>query len=172
MGLNSAGKCAERTITSIARISGYLGVGLLILMMLLTVLDVLLRLVFNLPILGSVEITEFMMVSLAFFSIGWATLAKAHVVVDLLARRLGIRRQARLNIILHLFYLVLYVFIAWQSALEALSNWRMDERSIVLEIPVFPFYFVVAIGCAVVSLVVLSALVKLIAQESRREPVR
>jgi TRAP-type transport system small permease protein len=171
MGFHSAGNCAERTITSIARISGYIAVGILILMMLLTVVDVFLRHVFNLPILGSLEITEFMMVSLAFFSIGWATLAKAHVLVDILARRLSSRTQARVNIPLHVLYLALYVFIAWQSALEALNNWRMDERSIVLEIPVFPFYFMVAIGCAVVSLVLLLGLVKLIAEETRREPI-
>lgn len=171
MGFHSAACGAEKAIHSIARISGYVAVGILILMMLLTVADVLLRLVFNHPILGSLEITEFMMVTLAFLSIGWATLEKTHIMADLLTRGLSTRAKARLNILLHFFYLGLYVFIAWQSALEALANRRMDERSIVLEVPVFPFYFMVATGCAVVSLVVLLALVKLIAQETRREPV-
>jgi TRAP-type C4-dicarboxylate transport system permease small subunit len=168
MQLRNQGKNLERVIVSITRVMGYVGCAVMVAMMLLTVVDVFLRRVLNRPILGSLEITEYMMVSLSFLVIAWATLEKRHVLVDVVFSRLPPRLQARFNIVLYILCLLLYGLIAWQSIPEALFNMRFDERSIVLGMPIFPAFFIVSIGCAMVSLVLLVHVAKLINEEIRQ----
>ena len=68
-------------------------------MVLTTVVDVFLRYLFNSPILGSYELTEFMMAILVFGSVAYTMVVKGHVTVDLVITRLPARAQAILECI-------------------------------------------------------------------------
>ena len=63
----------------------------LVALSLLTLLDVLGRYVFNMPVRGAVELTEALMVGVIFTGIVLATQARQHVTVDLLVMALGPR---------------------------------------------------------------------------------
>ena len=82
-----------KAVTSVVNKIGLLGAFTMIGLMMLTVADVFLRKFFNAPILGSYEITEFLLVVLVFFAIPWAALKKANVKVDLIVGELSERVQ-------------------------------------------------------------------------------
>ncbi|MFX0202441.1 MAG: TRAP transporter small permease subunit, partial [Candidatus Hodarchaeota archaeon] len=71
------------------------GVGAVVLavMMFLTASDVTLR-QFKLPIIGTDDITAFLMAILISFGLAYCTIKKGHVQVDFIVERLSIRTQA------------------------------------------------------------------------------
>ena len=81
--LSRVGLFLEKAFFPVSRFLLLIGQFVLVAMVLRTVVDVFLRYVFNKPILGSYELTEFMMAILVFSSIGYTMSVKRHVVVDL-----------------------------------------------------------------------------------------
>ncbi len=133
-------------------------------MMILTVLDVILRYLFNSPILGTFEITEFMMVFIVFFSLAYTQSQKGHVSVDIFVTILSERKQRFIELISHVIYFLLLLVITWKSVARAMELMGTKEVSATLSIPVFPFYFVVALGCAAMCIELLRDISKITRQ--------
>lgn len=147
-------------IKPIIRLGGYVAGVVLAAMMLLTVLDVFLRFVFNRPIRGGMEITEHMMGVLSFLAISYCATEGRHVKVDLLVSRLKDRGQTIFAIIGWALSLVLFIPMTLVYIPEAIDIQSYGEQSEVLNIPAFPFYIVVIIGCGLLSMVLLVELIK------------
>jgi TRAP-type C4-dicarboxylate transport system permease small subunit len=164
------GKCryAARVIYAVSRFIGGFGAVVLVAMMLLTVADVFLRYTFNRPIQGTVEVTEFMMVTMVFPAVVWCTLRKEHVKVTLVVSRFSLVVQAFFDSISSLLCLGLFSLISWHNFLAARDKWLTGEVSVLLGFPVYPFYLVVAIGCGMVGLLLLTNLVEIVARMGKR----
>jgi TRAP-type transport system small permease protein len=145
-------------IDSFGRAAGALSMAALVIMMLLTVVDVLLRYTLNRPILGSTEITELIMVPMAFAAIIWCTASKAHLHVDLLDR-ISPKIKNVLDIIFYFLYVALFSLMAWRTLLEALrmmpTGQSSGETTRLLSIPEYPFYMLISLACAIIVLLVL-----------------
>ena len=74
----------EKIIRRIIEFSGILAVFVLVTMMILTVIDVFLRYCFSRPIVGSQELIVLLMVCVVFLGLGWCTLNKNHIKVDII----------------------------------------------------------------------------------------
>ena len=70
------------------RVLALIGGGVLLVLMGYTVLDVVLRYVFNAPFSGSLELTEFAMSMIVFLGIAYCGWTGGHVAVDILERPL------------------------------------------------------------------------------------
>ncbi|MFQ5841932.1 MAG: TRAP transporter small permease subunit, partial [Thermodesulfobacteriota bacterium] len=128
---------------------------ILFFMMLLTIADVFLRKVFSKSILGTVEVTEFMMVIVVFFSLTQTEILNRHVKVDLLMSRLGQRTQGLIDMITQLVCFLLLGGITWSTLVYSAKMKAAGEVSQDLWIPVYPFVYIVAVGCALLSLILL-----------------
>ena len=124
-------------------------------MMMLTALDVILRYIFNSPILGVLEITEFMMVVIVFFSMSYTQAEKKHVAVDFFVTRLSERKQHIIDLMSYVIYFLILAGICWKSIAKGLELLATNEVSMTLSIPVFPFFFVVALGCVAMCLILM-----------------
>ena len=125
-------------------------------MMLLTAMDVLLRYIFNRPISGSYEISEYMMAIVVSTGLAYCAVVKGHVVVDLVISRFPSRVQAILNSIHLLISFALFVVITRQSYLYILTMKESSITSAVLLIPVFPFIAILTIGLGIYTLQLLA----------------
>lgn len=132
----------------------------LVVMMLLTGLDVTLRYLFNSPIPGSIELTQYMMPIIITFGLAQCAKEKGHVNVELFISKLSGRKKAFMNSIINLFFFTLFGLITWQSILRALGMIASGLKSEVLSFPIFPFVLMVSLGCGVLSLVVLMDFIK------------
>lgn len=151
-------------VNRISRWSNYLGVGVLIIMMLLTVSDVLLRYLFNSPILGTLELTEYMMVPVVFLGLAWCAVRRENIKVDILVSRLKTRPRAILDSLTCFLSLVVMVFITWQNFLETGNIWDSYRVSDILHVPAYPFFVVLTLGCFLLCIVLLINLVENIVQ--------
>lgn len=132
----------------VTKILSYAAAFVLFGMMLLTTFDVVGRYLFHAPILGVFEITEFMLVCVVFLSLAYTQYLKGHIEVDILVDRFSKRGRDIIGIVNYGLSFLLLLLITWKSlerGFEVLDN---KECSGTLNIPVFPFVFVVALGCA------------------------
>jgi TRAP-type C4-dicarboxylate transport system permease small subunit len=151
-----SGKVADRIIRWI----NHAGVTVLAMMMFLTVTDVTLRYGFNKPVLGSFEITEFMMTILAACTIGYAAVLKAHVNVDLVFTRLPERIQGIISVFTSLVCVAFFGLMSWRNIYQSSVLRNAHSVSSALSIPEFPFVFILGIGFGIIALVFLVELLK------------
>ena len=139
----------------VSRLTSRIASGILFLMMLLTIADVFMRKVFSRSILGTVELTEFMLVILIFFSLAQAEVLNSHVKVDLVMSRFGERAQGLVDMITQLACFLLSGLITWSTVIYSEEMGASREVSQDLWIPIYPFVYIVALGCAIFSLTLL-----------------
>ena len=163
---------ANTFINGLGRTLGTVGIIVLVVMMILTGTDVFLRYVFNKPILGSAEITEFMMLALGFTAIAWCTATKAHIKVDILSNYIPDTGKILSDTLFYILYLLLSAFIAWRSFLEAMAvrptSIAAGARSSILDIPYYPFYMFISIVFGLIALMLLIYIGQSIAQVVKR----
>ncbi len=158
--LDRVGHFLEKSIYPVSRFLHHVGQWVVVLMVLLTVTDVCLRYIFNRPILGSYEITQFMMAILIFASVGYTMAVKEHVSVDLVITKLPKRVRALLEAITCVLACGLFAVAAWRTVVHVGTTWKRHDVSADLFIPVSPFVLFVALGLAVLSLVLFVQFVK------------
>lgn len=122
-------------------------------MMLLTVADVVLRWIFDHPIIGTTEITESMMTCIAFFALAWCAAENSHLKVDLIVDRLPPKVQAVIDSLTTLGGLCLVALIAWRSFLEGIAVQQMHLISSLIKLPAYPFYYIIAAGSVILCVV-------------------
>jgi len=127
----------------------------LFVMMVLTMVDVFGRKVFSHSIHGAVELTEFLLVILIFFSLAQTEVRNGHVQIDLILSKFGKRVQGVVNAITQLSGSVLCGLITWSTFLYAEKMRLSGEVSQDLWIPKFPFVYVVALGCGILAFTLL-----------------
>jgi TRAP-type transport system small permease protein len=129
-------------------------------MMFLTFFDVGGRNLVNKPIIGSYEITEFMMVLLVAFGLSFCARHKGHIRVDVILAYASRKTTRWFNIIAYAFSLIFYILITWQGWLNAWSNLSGKSVSTILLVPIYPFAFLLVIGAALTALVFLRDFLK------------
>lgn len=163
----SANKIA-RVIDQIVIIANWVGAGALFAMMLLTGIDVALRKLVNRPILGSVEITEYLMTIAVGLTIAYCAMQRGHINVDIITHRLSKRAQAIVNAVSSIVFLHLFALITWQTTLKGLNTLANGVTSQSLYIPMAPFAFLVAAGSAALCLVLIKDAVYYIHEATKR----
>jgi len=139
----------------VSRIINGAGVILLLAIMFLLVTEVISRRFFNRSFTGTYEIVQFMLVTLVYLGVAYTGTKKDHIVVDLVVSRFSPRVQALIDSLTTFLSFSLIGLITWRSILRARELWLKGEVSYLLSLPFFPFYYVLAFGCGVLSLVLL-----------------
>jgi len=168
MGVEKAGRSALTIINQASRIASIFGVVFLSAMMGLTVADVIMRYFFNRPILGSVEMCEYLMVGAGFFGIAWCAVKRGHVQVDLVVSRFSPRIQSGFEVATLILSLTVVPMIAWQNFSQAVYVKVERVESDLLEIPAYPFYLIVAIAFTLLTLVMITLLMDSIRKVTKR----
>jgi TRAP-type C4-dicarboxylate transport system permease small subunit len=129
--------------------------------MLITTADVVGRYLFNSPILGAFELTEFLVLILIFSFLSGAQAKKEHVEVDLLFKHFPRRIRLVLDVCKITVCIVLMALVAVMSFLRALELKEAGEASPNLIIPSYPFVYFLVFGCTVLCVEYLRDLLNL-----------
>lgn len=143
---------------------------LLLGIMLLVVCDVTGRYLFNKPVHGALEITEFVMVAIVFFTLAHTQAIKAHIKVELLLERMPRKLRLILELITYLFGLVIFALITWQGYLSALDAWEVQEETDgLIPFRIFPAKFTIPIGCFLLCLRFTADIVDVLRKLTRKD---
>ena len=136
-----------RFLRFLALVSG----GVLLLLMVYTVVDVVLRYGFNHPLRGSLEFTEFCMSVIVFLAIAYTGWTGGHIAIDLFEKWLDRPALRYLPAIISFTGAALFALIAWRATLE--TTFTINQISNMLRWPHYPFRYTVAFGSAMFALV-------------------
>jgi TRAP-type C4-dicarboxylate transport system permease small subunit len=123
----------------------------LLLLMLVTVTDVVLRYVFNAPLASAWEFTEFSMSLIVFLGIAYCGWTGGHISIDLLENWLDRPSLRFLPAVIAFTGALLFALVAWRATLETLAT--IQQVSNMLRWPHYPFRFTAAFGSAMFALV-------------------
>jgi len=158
----------EAGIKRLAEYMSFIAGAAIVIMMLLSTADVLLRLAgplyskykygflsFIQPIPGTYELVSFIGTVAAAFAIAHTSIKGGHVSVSLLTRLLPKRAKAITKIITNTMALVFFGLLTWRSILYAEELKLYGEVSMTLQLPYYPFIYGVAFASLVMGLVLI-----------------
>lgn len=143
----------ESALSTVSLWAVRLGAVILTLMMLLVFIDVFLRYIFNRPVSGSVEIVEVMMALCIALGMAYTGIVKGHISVELLVSRFSPRAQAALDVFHFLIATIMFLLMGWKTGQQAWVVGRRHVTTTVLEIPIYPFVWVLSVCAALLGLV-------------------
>ena len=161
---------AEKVIRKISEKIAIAATVILIVMMMLTVCDVFLRFFFAKTILGTLELTEMMMVCVSFLGLAWCSLQGGHIDVSILVTCFSQKGQSLAEVFNYLLTIALCIIIGWQTFARALFVRSINSLTTTLEIPVYPFMIIAAFGFFMMAAAVIILLVQLI-KETAETPL-
>jgi len=151
--VNRVSKVLEAIINGLA----WVGAGALVLMVLVVVANVVGRYLLRKPVLGAVEMVGLLTVIVVFCVLAFTEAKGAHIVVDILVSRLRGRAQTILASIMSFLGAVFFIIMGWQAWDLTLANLSPIVRTTgVLSIPFAPFMLIMAFGCVLFSLELLT----------------
>jgi TRAP-type C4-dicarboxylate transport system permease small subunit len=136
-------KAFKGFIERLTRLSATVGMIFVIPLMLITTADVVGRGFFNKPIVGTFELSEYMLAVIILLGAAYTQQVRGHVAVDFLTTHFSERSRALCKVITTLLSLVIVTVVVWQGFKLALEETGVTDQ---LRVPKAPFKMLVGIG--------------------------
>lgn len=123
--------------------------------MLLIVANIILRTLFNRPILGTYEWVGFLTALGVAFALAHCAFQDGHIAISFIVEYFNSKIQAILAVVVHAVSFVLWIGAAWALAK---FGYAMKVKGLIApssEIPVYPFIYLIAIGLIGLALVLM-----------------
>jgi len=127
----------------------------LTIVMLMVVANILMRAIFNHPILGTFELVGFFTALGVALALARCALENSHIAVDFLVERLPLRIKAGVEVLINLIGFSFWSMCAWHLCIYASNKMASGVVSSTAQIPVYPFIFLVSLGVLGLCLVLL-----------------
>ena len=129
-----------------ARCCGYGSALFLAAMMLITVIDVSSRALFNKPITGTYDLVQLFLVGTIFLSIPDLFLRDENIVIDFVDHTAGRRLVDTLKVIANLAALIFLAVLSWRMIPPALDSMKFHEVSPDLAMPMILHWSLMIVG--------------------------
>lgn len=146
-------------LTLISRLAAYGSALFLTAMMVITVIDIILRAMFNLPITGAYDLVLLCLVGTVFLSIPDVFLRNENIVVDLVDHLLGAFAVSLLKAFANIAAVAFLGVLAWRMIQPALDSLRFNEVSPDLSIPMIVHWCLMIVGIVLALPAAISMLV-------------
>lgn len=144
-----------RVINRVAWLFAMLGGLCASLVAVMTVVSVTGRAAISMPIQGDVELTQLGVALCISLCLPWCQVHGANIIVDFFTQKVGPRQQAILDGIGAIALAAMTALLAWRTAVGAVSIHEAGETSVILGLPMWWTYAMLAPGLALTCLVAL-----------------
>ena len=124
-------------------------------MMALTAVDLFLRNFTNASILGSVELTELLMVIVVFCSLAQCEVDNGHIRVELIMDKMGPKTRAIADVFTQSLCTILFALMSLSIFNHSANMKKYGEVTMDLGLPLYPFVYIACFGCFIMTLVLL-----------------
>lgn len=145
------------------------GAGVALFLMMVMMVTYIVGRKFGFPLPGAFEASEQFMVIIFAFPLAEVGLKKGHIIFELVTRVLSRRLQERLDILSLVIGLVLFIPLTYKAWQVAVANMLIGEyRQGIIDFPIWPFRFMLAIGLSVFLLQLAISFIKTVKGEACR----
>lgn len=134
----------------------------------LIIANVLLRRIINMPIVGAHDLVLFFTSSAIALSLAYCAVKDGHIYISILVEKFPKKVQKVIDFIIGTISALFLMFISWHMFLYAETMKRTKEVSLTIHIPHYPFVIIMAIGFAVLGLVVIGHVLSLFVKEGEQ----
>jgi TRAP-type C4-dicarboxylate transport system permease small subunit len=127
-------------------ISLYLGIATLFAIILITLLQIVLRAFFNIPMSGSEEFARFLFVAFIFLGLPYYYRADGHIQLGGINNLISLKNQRLLKIIIQLFCILVFTAILFSAISTTVTNYKSTTPT--LSIPFWIFFMPILFGFA------------------------
>ena len=159
-------KLIEKISGLLNKLLTLLGGIFLVGMIVLTCANILSRLIW-VPITGTFEMMGFFGAIVTAFALGYTQVKKGHIAVDVLVNRFSDGTKKVLSIINNTLCCLFFLVAAWQISVKATTLMKTGEVTETLQVIYYPFTYAVAFGCLVLSLTLITDIIREIIPEKR-----
>lgn len=139
----------ERLLVRLGIISGF---ATLVIIM-IVVIDVAGRAIFNNPLHMGVELSELLLVSLVFLGLAAAQHQRQNFAIEVFTRNLPVRVQNAFELVGYVVCLGIVILLAWPSTNQAISSFNRNEMGFgIVAFPIWPARIVLAVGLWLLAL--------------------
>ncbi len=142
-------------VTGLSRVLDKIAGLSMVAVMVLVVSNILMRVIFNRPILGAYEYVVFLTVITIGLSLAHCAVQNGHIAVSFVVDRLPLRVQVAVDTVMNAAALIFLGLCAWQIAVYAKKMAASGVLSPTAQIPIHPFIYLVAFGIFALCLVLL-----------------
>ena len=158
----------RKGVSPTSRAFNYVGGGLLVVIVLITVADVVLRRLFHSPLRASMELTELLVGTVIFLALAYCAIRGSHIVVDVLITKFPRVPQLSIVAIMQFVTTAMSAVLTWQLVLYAVVLSQKGDYSIVLKWPIYIFVIIGAVGFALLTLAFLIDFMSTIVEVRKR----
>ena len=161
----------EKLVKKLAVLLYYVAGAAIVCMMLITTIDVLLRLAVTIyantdwrflapfrPIAGTYELVCYLGALAAALAMAHTSVEGGHVAVSLVTQLLPKKYQTLVKITVEFLGILFFAIISWRCIVYAQKLKETGEVSMTMQLPVHPFVYCVSFGAFAVCLVLLSSI--------------
>lgn len=144
----------ERFFKNISRWFTYIGGAALLSLTAIACLNMALR-PLGAPLKGAYELVGFLGAMVVALPLGYSQISRSHISVDILLPYYSNRTKKIINAINSFICMIFFILVTWQSAEYATTIWKRGETSETLRIIYYPFVYVLALCCLLLSIILL-----------------
>ena len=141
-------------LAAVTRILRYAAMASLVVMMLITIVDVTLRVTMNELVLGSVEIVQLALVAVVFLSLPETFARDEHITVDALDQLVSARVLRWARLLAACCTVLLVTVMAWRMLLPGLETLEIGDLTSDLQFSLFWYWLPMLVGAIVATAVV------------------
>ncbi len=145
--LNRVASYLNKVVSPVSRWLAAFSIVIMVLVVLLVVVDVCLRRIFNAPIEGSHDLQMLAFSIIVFLPLAWCAIQDGHVELDLLSRKLSKTAQLYLEVVMIFITTVILALMSWQFLVQGTKLQASNAETAILDIPMHPFLYLATIGC-------------------------
>jgi len=142
-------------VTGLSRVLNNIAGFCMVIVMMLVVTNIVLRVLFNRPILGTYEYVVFLTAVMIGLTLAYCAIQNGHLAVDFVVDRLPLKVQAVIDTLMNITALFFWGACVWQIGKYARSMAVSGVVSPTTQTPLSPFIYLVAFGILALSLVLL-----------------
>lgn len=151
----------DRALRAMTAAFGVLAAGALVVLMLATVVDVVVRWISRSSVPGMLEVAETALVVAAFFGVAWTSIQGGHVAVSIVTDRLSPAVGRVVDIVVWVLSAGLLGWMVYANVARAsLSTSLRETRFGLVQWPVWPMRWVIALGLALWLVVAVANIVR------------
>lgn len=137
-------------------------------LLVVTFASVIMRYVFNAPIMGSNEIIQLASVALVMLAMPGAAHAEQHIRVDVMDGMIGAAGRLAGDILARAISVYLLWVLCWRTWDKMLEAAEFGDTTNMLAIPLWPFYGLLILGCGLYGLVLIIQLAGIVRKGASR----
>ena len=141
-----------RAVRAVSKVSMSVSQVLLAVLFFLSVADVAGRYLFNYPLVGTLELSEILLVGIVFFGSAYTLYLDKQITMDMLYSRLPTSIQKYVDVITRLFSLTIFILMLWKVTATAIYFKDVHRLVPTLFWPIYPFVLFISFGVLMLSL--------------------